>query len=509
MREPLRKVYDQYVMEMMSLGMTALKESSFYRYIPKDVKAMRCIPFMECLCVHCLNVSLLLEAANAAGLKGIPRRATLALLHTLCPVSISRNTFSVLVRSYVSGLARKSGENLDVESIVRDAAIQIPPDQQEFMLTGVNSFSDVPTDVVVLGSRKECIVRECDDCGVYGLLEHVLNENPEFDFEKKAFFHQWKSFSERNEDGKRITHPFNKYRHEETVETLIAELMEKLKRHSLHLFSFKNQAAAYDMQKDTLVPGQVMMVVDFAENFSHHLQRRPQSAYFGERQTTLFPVVAFFNCLHCSQLVRQEVFTISDDKKHDHFAVWTFVEEALKIIQESTDINELIVFSDNASHFKSRHHFLQLTMASVPVTWHYQGECHGKGESDASAGFHKGEFKRALKANTTIAHAVDLYDFCQQVLAIPPKPDQCCHNVRTYSYVPQVPRPPFPNPRALVGTKQIHCVCAVEYGVIDTKKHSSRYCLHCTYCTVCNRVKRSVLNANLQLCSPPQIAKCI
>ena len=118
---------------------------------------------------------------------------------------------------------------------------------------------------------------------------------------------------------------------------------------SVHLFHFCWQAFQFDECKKQLQDGDILIIMDFATNYSHHKQDEVHGAFWYRKQTTLQPIIAYYPCLcKCGHLVHDEIMILSNYLKHDSFAVNTFVEKALRHLrQNKVMIKRLIMWSDN------------------------------------------------------------------------------------------------------------------------------------------------------------------
>ena len=94
----------------------------------------------------------------------------------------------------------------------------------------------------------------------------------------------------------------------------------------------------------------------------------------------------------CDDLVKEELMMLSDDLKHDGFAVNRFIEKAIEHLKgKDIPVKRIIIFSDNCSQqYKSCKVFKTLCNERIPVLWNYfgvsHGVSHGKGEADGVIG---------------------------------------------------------------------------------------------------------------------------
>ena len=84
LRESKKETYKAYAKEQEQLGLRILSESAMYKCLPKNVCSQKYIPFMECLCVKCLNTVHTIKALRAAGVV-VPQCVVMNILMSVCP----------------------------------------------------------------------------------------------------------------------------------------------------------------------------------------------------------------------------------------------------------------------------------------------------------------------------------------------------------------------------------------------------------------------------------------
>ena len=117
----------------------------------------------------------------------------------------------------------------------------------------------------------------------------------------------------------------------------VAELMEELKDEVVflaqHLFRANWQVKQFEFMRMShpFLPATVGMVLDFAENFTCTFQDEVQAAHWHHEQVTLRPIVSYYQRPQdeCEETVTESMVFISNDKNHDHHAVFQFTREAL------------------------------------------------------------------------------------------------------------------------------------------------------------------------------------
>ena len=90
----------------------------------------------------------------------------------------------------------------------------------------------------------------------------------------------------------------------------------------------------YEELQTSLQHGEVIAIIDFGQNINHKKQKEAQGGHFNRRQSAIFPFVCNYLCRKCSALVTHEIVCISDDLKHDPYAVQEFEIQAIKILRK-------------------------------------------------------------------------------------------------------------------------------------------------------------------------------
>lgn len=176
----------------------------------------------------------------------------------------------------------------------------------------------------------------------------------------------------------------------DTIQVLLDELIQdvvapyKSTTFIQHLFTAFWQHDQYHLLKKQLKVGQVLVVMDFAENKKTMVQDEIKSAHFNKKQFSLHPVIAFYRPEEGSKLTRHAIDFVSDDVKHDFHSVHHFTAHTINLLRERGILHngsEFFIFSDNcAAQYKCRGNFADLSHYTEPVQRIYYGAEHGKGK---------------------------------------------------------------------------------------------------------------------------------
>ena len=284
------------------------------------------IPFKDTQCADCVNSSLLVDALIVTKIRGTKRQNTDNVLNSLCPL----------------------GEKHESPSGQKDHGISRRLEWDE-KNTGE---SEVITD-----HNHDCICRHCKKCGPINMLqESIIKQNSDVDWSKQVMWHQWQYILlENGENDTKKKQVIYKIRYRGPLARLLIKFIESVNAMSTHLFHFRWQAMQFDECKKQLQEGDVMLIMIFSTNYSHHKQGEIHGAFWCRRQTTFHPIITYYlSPQKCDRLVCDEIMIVSKDIKHDSFAVDTFVNKALSHVKENgIPIKRIIMWSDNCTQYKS------------------------------------------------------------------------------------------------------------------------------------------------------------
>ena len=514
LRESIKDTYTAYCKEQEALGLRILSQSGFYKNLPKNVRSQKYIPFMECLCVKCLNFAHFVEAIRSAGVQ-IDRRGLFSIISSVCPFLVHKDDissapkplkapvqtspdedenvkkpvvqFGNLEKVFFDKTSLKSYRNVKtrISNDVSPTATPKKHDPNYYLISADNAPSDITTEVFVRNAKPACIFRDCSDCGVKSLFNKMAKDNPHLgsSLSKPVVWYKWTSFVEKLGNGEKVKRPFDRYRFDGTLQELIQVYYSNVHNMSKHYFHFKWQAYQYEQFRSSIKLGEVGIVMDFGQNINHKKQIEAQSTHFNRRQSTIFPLVCFFPCTLCNSLVTHEICCITDDLKHDAFAVRAFELQAIQILKAtSVQVNHVYEWCDNCGlEFKSKLPFDVLSRMDIPITRNYWGENHGKGPADAVIGRVSQFIRSAIaRGKTAISHGVDMALYLQTQKGTAnynPGQKECQHYRQTFAYVDAISRTGSNKTvQTLKGTREIHCVCNTGVPGILKVRRSSCLC---------------------------------
>lgn len=104
------------------------------------------------------------------------------------------------------------------------------------------------------------------------------------------------------------------------TDDFVEELCKKLMLLKPHSFIAKQQIQYFENRKRNLQPGEVLITLDFSENYKYVVQDASQAYHFNNDQCTVFTVVYYFT--DESELKHKSLIFLSDSTTHDTAAVY-------------------------------------------------------------------------------------------------------------------------------------------------------------------------------------------
>jgi len=382
--------YIQFKVRQIRLGAKYRSFSTFYRTLrlrrrispglwERKIKKRSALTYRDCQCLKCVNFVNRRLCLIANGLT-VNSRATIDMVKTICPFNIPTDIFNAL--SSESGM--DDGKQSDVPQSLGGTT--------EVSGSNIDKIPSIPTMYVVKYASKKCVKNECRKCTALDLGEQLHRENNfhssrDLALYREVIYQDWckggKANAKDDEEGQK---PFRLYKRRATLQEVIT-------RHALifrgnyiwHLFVFKWQIMQYEWILSNLKAGEVVMVIDYAQNLNCRNQSEPSSSYFGRQQTLLCPHICYSRC-QCGELVKTDIMIMSDRLDKKACAGEVYFQKALGHLRQiGVSLDRLSVFYDNSSaQFKNKTRFFFLGKSPIPTTLMFWVENHGKSSADAS-----------------------------------------------------------------------------------------------------------------------------
>ncbi|XP_049337292.1 uncharacterized protein LOC107197431 [Astyanax mexicanus] len=253
-----------------------------------------------------------------------------------------------------------------------------------------------------------------------------------------------------------------------SIEKLVALTMEHLPNFAVHIFNIRHQFSALKTMKDSIHDDDVIVHVDYSENWSCKYAREVKDTHFGggNQQVTLHTGVLY------SKGMVEAFASVSPCLQHDATATWAHLEPVLRYIrQKYPNVCNIHFISDGpTSQYRNKTSFY--LASTIPflhgftyVTWNFTEASHGKGAPDGVGAALKNLADRIVAYGQSIPDADILFQqltLNSSVILFQVSEDKIKERGEL------VP----PHLKAIPGTMKIHQLMSTTPGVVHTREVS-------------------------------------
>ena len=261
--------------------------------------------------------------------------------------------------------------------------------------------SDNLAELVCDTKNKRCMYDECPRCKGKQIAFNLQEKG-----EKKITYQQWvtKEKSYGNDKTSKVTC-------KDEIPISLSELCTKYEselkpRISKHMYNIHHQYAELKKLKEGLQPNEVMLHVDFSENYGCKSGEEIQSAHFGGSHSQISLHTGVY---YLANDVTTSFCTISSCTRHDPSGIWGHMTPILrKIREEHPSVNNVHFVSDGpTTQYRNKTNIwlagnIPRSLGFTKITWNFLEAGHGKGAPDGIGGV----IKRT--ADTLVTHGGDI-----------------------------------------------------------------------------------------------------
>ena len=289
--------------------------------------------------------------------------------------------------------------------------------------------------------KRECLMGECDKCGVEKLFKFCENELQG----SGSALVDWRRFSleetisKKGKSLKRLTLVYKKT----TSDEFIDYLKPKLDFFVKHNFVARWEDKQFRECLKSFPQDSVVSIVDFAENYTFEVQNEVQSMHWHSFQISILIHICFRHNPNATRydedswILTEYHFYISDDPTHDT----NMVQHCFKLhwqymVERGYAPKRHFVWSDGcAQQFKSSKpwYFVSKYPAitnGCKMLWSFFGSAHGKGPHDGAGAVVKRYIRNEQRnvAGARLTNAAEVVDFLRKHLA--ERPESSYHGIR-------------------------------------------------------------------------------
>ncbi|CAH2095385.1 unnamed protein product [Euphydryas editha] len=302
-----------------------------------------------------------------------------------------------------------------------------------------------------------CMTGNCQECKTKQIVYYTRDDH------QLVKWPQWIRASEMIEkSGKKVRITKNvKETSEGTVSKLIENFNRTLVELKKHIYKIKIQYKSYRAAIDNLKNDEVVLHVDFSENYNCKHFEEVQSHHFGgsRKQITLHTGVMYTKNEGEDKPTVTSFCTISGNNSHNPVSIWAHLHPVISAIKaDYPHITTVHFFSDGpATQYRQKlnFHFICSKIFKdynfIRVTWNFFEAGHGKGTADGVGGYLKRTADEKVATGLDISDAETFFHILKQLskVRLYLVTDSEIHNVEK-----TVPKNLVP----LQGTMQVHQV---------------------------------------------------
>jgi hypothetical protein len=256
--------------------------------------------------------------------------------------------------------------------------------------------------------NRQCVERTCSDCGVKGLKTQLQNTVTQEEIEWKEW--QLIEICGKKKKGLVVC--------KKPKEVFIKKFCEAIHDLAKHLHQADWQYTQYNLKRKHPNEGELVLGMDFSENFRTCYQREVSSAHWGYSQVSLHTMVAHYICPKegCDEVIKEGITAVSSNLKHDTGAVAAYIEAARNHLTQvrNLKIDHQTFYSDQcASQYKCLKAFYRLSQYPISTQHEYFAPGHGKSLMDGEGAVVKSHVTAKVKSmQCQVRNATDFLAAC-------------------------------------------------------------------------------------------------
>lgn len=143
------------------------------------------------------------------------------------------------------------------------------------------------------------------------------------------------------------------------VDEFVSYFVDKMDKLVTHDFICKEQSSFLNNKKDSLKQNEIIVLCDFAENYSFIIQNAAQGYHWNNSQAIIHPFVIYYK--QNNSLENISFIIISEVLTHDTTSVLLFISKMLDFLKQKICFSKIYFMSDGtAAHYKNKKNFASL-----------------------------------------------------------------------------------------------------------------------------------------------------
>lgn len=298
---------------------------------------------------------------------------------------------------------------------------------KQLKMIAENTPDEVTKSICCNDQKDICLQRICLECKdkeiVFTLEESEKNDDTSYE--------KWTTKKVKNviKGQERLCQKTQKECIKCTKNELLSILQSTIHKYMNHVNNMRHQYKKIQQIKKELTTKEVLVHLDFSENYQTKYHREVQSAHFGgsKELLTLHTVVVYYRPSEDQNIEAVSYCTVSSNIRHDPVAICVHLDPVLSAIKEKVhDIKTIYFLSDSpTTQYRNRKMFylmgayLSRQLDVDYLQWHYTESGHGKGAPDGVGGCIKRSadslVSRSKDINTCESFIAQLKESCSKI----------------------------------------------------------------------------------------------
>lgn len=332
-------------------------------------------------------------------------------------------------------------------------------------------YKEILSKMVCDIENKYCMMNICENCPGKNALKvylEIIFSDENIDLDDDINYKQWV----RTDRTALITH-------KAPLSEFLDIFCEKFYSLKVHHFIAKTQSAFLTSCKENLADDSIIILLDFAENYSFIVQDAVQGFHWNNSQATIHPFVMYYKEDNNIKFINMCI--VSDCMNHDAKAVHAFISTIMEYIKEKLPLKQKVMyFSDGASsQYKNFNIFANLCYHKIDngieAQWHFFATSHGKSPCDGLGGTTKRLVARASlqsPENDQILTPLQLFDWADKHISgikfFYISAEHILNNEVKYNLEER-----YSKSKTISGTRSHHCFIPLSESTLEIKRLST------------------------------------
>lgn len=225
-----------------------------------------------------------------------------------------------------------------------------------------------------------------------------------------------------------------------------------------------------------LLQGEMLIQMDFAENYAFVIQDAVQGYHWNNNQATIHPFVVYYK--DNEKLIHRTFAIVSDCNIHDSIAVHLYISKMINFVKTniSNSITKVIYVSDGAgAQYKNKYNLINLCHHKIDfdifAEWHFYATSHGKSACDGIGGtLKRGARMYSIANKNQIQTAKDLYHWASQTFKT--SIEVAYADADDYNKTKEELFSRYKNAKTITGTQTFHSFIPLDETSLNVSKYS-------------------------------------